>query len=227
MSQPPTPNDLESLLPVQAKTVLSTHAPADGFHLPAVEQVATDSMNSKRRNEFAHGRVCARAALALLGLPDRSIPVGASREPIWPDGVVGSISHCSRVAAAAVAHNSEIGGLGIDLETAEPLDTATFELICHAREQAWLSSTDDALTFSKLIFSAKESIFKCIWPTIGHFVDFQDISIDIDTAAHTFTPVEWTDNLPAYLIRQINGRYLQQHGWIITTACITRQVRIC
>jgi len=223
MPQPPKPDDLKSLLPVQAETVLSTQAPDDDCHLPPAEQAAATSMKPKRRSEFIHGRACARAALAALGFPDESIPVGDSREPVWPKGVVGSISHCEMVAAATAGRCDEIGGLGIDLELAEPLDAATLNLICRAPEQSWLQHTDDKLQFAKLIFSAKESIFKCIWPTIRHFVDFQDIGIQIDINANTFAPVEWADSLPAPLIASISGRYLLRNGWIMTTASLPRQ----
>jgi len=220
MRLPPKQNDLTDLLPAQVKTVLSDQVPTDEDPMPAAELAATVSMQPDRYNEFMHGRACARAALAALGLPDQTIPVGAHREPVWPTGIVGSISHCGAVAAAAAARRDEIGGLGIDLEFADPLDAATLNLICRDPEQFWLQQTDDRLRFAKLIFSAKESIFKCIWPTIRHFVDFQDIGIKIDIGANTFKPVEWADNLPASIIGSITGRYRLRDEWIMTTACL-------
>ena len=170
-----------------------------------------------------HGRTCARATLAALGFPDQAIPVGASREPVWPDGVVGSISHCGPVAAAAVAHRHAFAGLGIDLELAEPLDETELNMICRESERAWLQNTDGSLPLAKLIFSAKESIYKCVWPEIGRFVDFQDIGIRIDIAANTFKAVEWAENLPAPIFDGVAGRFLIRDEWIITTACLPRQ----
>jgi len=221
MLPPPTVDALKSLLPDQVQVVLSTQAPADESYAPAAEIAAMAAMKPDRRIEFIHGRACARTALKALGWSDAPIPVGASREPVWPDGVIGSISHCGPAAAAAVARSENLNGLGIDLETAEPLDASTLELVCRTAECAWLENTDDPLRFAKLIFSAKESIYKCIWPTIRQFVDFQDIGIQIDRDAGTFAPIEWSDSLPAPIIQRIAGRYLLRNGWIMTSACLT------
>ncbi len=219
MLQPPKLDALKSLLPDQVTAALSVQTPVGGPPPPEKELIAIDSMVPTRRNEFIHGRVCARAALDKLGFPAQAIPVGADRAPIWPEGVVGSISHCGPVAAAATAHRHEFAGLGIDLETDEPLDSATLQLICRPSEQNWLQETDDPLRFAKLIFSAKESIYKSIWPTIRHFVDFKDIGIHLDVDAGGFAPVEWADNLPDWIMQRITGRCLLQDGWIITTTC--------
>jgi len=218
MPQPPQSADLKRLLPAQVKTILSARAPAEEPSLPDAERAAMTSMHPGRRSEFIHGRICARESLAALGFPDQSIPMGTNREPIWPVDVVGSISHCGPVAAAATARRNDLGGLGIDLELAEPLDTEILPLICLPFEQNWLQHTDDPLQWAKLIFSAKESIFKSIWPILRHFVDFQDIGIQINIDTGSFTPVEWADNLPASIIQSIKGRYLLQDGWISTTA---------
>jgi len=221
MLAPPSPDDLISLLPTQAHTVLSVQPPTDTSRLPAAEQAAAESMQPVRRREFMHGRICARAALTALGVADPVIPVGADREPVWPDGVVGSISHCDAVAAAVVARREDIGGLGIDLESNEPLDRQTLALVCRETELSWLAHADDELHLAKLIFSAKESIYKCIWPVIRHFVDFQDIGIQIDTETQRFVAVDWDDDLPAPLIGSIRGRYRVRDGWIMTTSCLS------
>ncbi len=224
MPQPPTLDALKSLIPGKAQVVLSAQAPTDENRVPATEMAAMTAMKPDRRKEFIHGRTCARTALSALGWPDQAIPVGASREPVWPDGIVGSISHCGHVAAAAAARCDDFDGLGIDLETAEPLDAATLNLICRAAERSWLEDTDDPLHFAKLIFSAKESIFKCVWPTIGQFIDFQDIGIRVDTGAGVFTPVAWVDDLPDPVLQRITGRYLLHDGWIMTSACLSRHI---
>lgn len=218
MSDPLTPDDLQSLLPPRVQAALSAQAPAGDCHPPAAEQDAMCSMWPNRRDEFIHGRCCARTALAALGLPDQAIPVGSAREPVWPEGIVGSISHCGPLAAAVVARRNDIHAVGIDLESDQPLGENLLTMICRPPERKWLQETGQAPASARLIFSAKESIYKCIWPTIRHFVDFQDVGIRLDTATGAFVPVEWADNLPDTLIGRIAGRYRVKNGWILTTA---------
>lgn len=223
MLRPPSLNTMKSLLPSQVEVALSATAPTGEHQPPAAETVAMATMRPDRRNEFRNGRTCARTALAALGFPDCAIPVGANREPLWPDGIVGSISHCGPVAAAAAARSDEISALGIDLEHAEPLDAGLLNMICLPAERSWLQTTENPLLYAKLIFSAKESIFKCIWPTIRRFVDFQEIGIHITVDTGTFAPVSWADSLPDPVIRGIAGRYRLRNGWVMTTACIAHQ----
>ena len=73
----------------------------------------------KRRGEFAQGRSAARAAMGLLGHPPMAIPAGSDRAPIWPKGLVGSITHTNGLCAAALSQNA--AALGIDAEQAVPL----------------------------------------------------------------------------------------------------------
>ena len=78
----------------------------------------------KRRREFARGRVSARQVLAELGVPSVSLLVGPKREPLWPEGIVGSITHDDRLCVVAVARAEKYAGLGVDVEPDEPLEPA-------------------------------------------------------------------------------------------------------
>ena len=77
---------------------------------------------AKRQHEFATGRFLARGLLARLGHPDFPLLRAEDRLPIWPDGIVGSISHASHACLAAVADSGTSGGIGVDLEPDEPVD---------------------------------------------------------------------------------------------------------
>ena len=80
------------------------------------EAAAVQHAVEKRRREFAVGRMLARAALAAIGDPPSAIPTGNHREPVWPAGIVGSITHCAGYCAAAVARDAMVVALGIDAE---------------------------------------------------------------------------------------------------------------
>ena len=152
------------------------------------ELPAAASMSEKRRREFAAGRHGARQALACLGHEAVALPIGPGRAPVWPPGVIGSISHTSDVVIAAVAWKSDLRSLGIDLESADPLEPDLLELVCREEERAALTSCGlDPQLAAKLIFSAKESVYKCLWPVTGRFLEFHAIGIRIDPGAPRFT----------------------------------------
>ncbi len=217
---PPPLDELAALLPAQVAVAYPPRKPSDTQSLLAIEADALGAMRPERRHEFAHGRTCARAALAALGLADTPIPVGTTREPVWPDGIVGSITHCGPHAAAVAAHSRVTAGLGIDLESSEPLETGQVALICQPAERDWLRRHADQPELAKLLFSAKESLYKCLWPSVRQFIDFSAIGIRIDTDTGAFAVETWDPALPGALLRRIAGRYLLRDGWILSAACI-------
>ena len=150
----------------------------------------------KRKEEFFHGRVAACYALAAMNRHDHdaacpspsrpfewpSIGIGAHHEPIWPSGVVGSISHCSGLAASAVSSEGRLRGLGIDIEhVAGPdaiaalkqvvLDSAELECL-HAATSHW--PLELLLTAA---FSAKESFYKGAFNAVGRFFGFEAVRL--------------------------------------------------
>jgi 4'-phosphopantetheinyl transferase EntD len=132
-----------------------------------------------RALEFTQGRSCARAALARLGCPPVAIAVGAEREPIWPPGFLGSITHCRGHCAAAVTRAaSSIAGVGLDVEPAQPLAAELVAMVCRAGEREWIAQRGhEGLPWERLVFSAKESVFKCLFPIVRRYVDFHEVEL--------------------------------------------------
>ena len=162
----------DGLFPDGVSCIISDACPSD-FSLMEVEEAATGAMVDRRRREFMHGRCCARLALANLGFEDCPLPICVDRALVWPDRVVGSISHCGDAAAAVAAHIEDAISLGIDIERNEELDAALMPMICRSEELARMNGDGAERLLAALIFSAKESLFKCIWPEVRRFVDFQ------------------------------------------------------
>jgi len=211
------PSDiLQALLPTEARGAFSSRRPHD-FELLAEERDCAESMPDRRLRDFLNGRACARLALSRLGFADCPVPIGADREPLWPDGVVGSISHCGEKAAAVVARVDDIGGIGLDIELGEDLDEALVPMICRVEEQRYLASSDARLRAAKLIFSAKESIFKCIWPSVRRFVDFQEVSVQLDLDRNAFAASARSTELPADLLERLRGRIGRADGLLVTS----------
>jgi len=141
-----------------------------------------------RRREFLAGRLCARTALARLGFEGAAVTTGADRRPVWPEGVVGSIAHTRDWGVAVVARDRDYRGLGVDLEPARPVEERTWRKILTAAERVrveGLPPAERGLTV-RLLFSAKESAWKCRFPVDGRRFGFRDVEIDLDADAGTF-----------------------------------------
>jgi 4'-phosphopantetheinyl transferase EntD len=170
--------------------------------------------------EFALGRTCARDALALLDGPRAAIPMGRFRDPVWPFGYVGSITHSHGFCAAAVAkvacEGGNIIGIGIDCEPAAPLPNELPGLVCSADECAWLKSHHlRDVPWDRLFFSAKESVYKALFPTTHRYLEFRDVGICFDSSSQSFEVS--LPSLPALRPHALVGRY-QIHEDIMLAA---------
>jgi 4'-phosphopantetheinyl transferase EntD len=172
-----------------------------------------------RRAEFATARCCARQALQRLGAPGGPILRGPKREPLWPSGFVGSITHCTGYRAAAVARNSEMLALGIDAEphAAIPADVAA--RVLRAEERAWLNLAPPGIHWGRVIFSAKESVYKAWFPLARRWLGFDGAVIDIDPGSGSFQArllVETPTRLPP----RLDGRFLVEDGLVLTAIAV-------
>lgn len=178
---------LRSVLPVEIALSETTAAVDAGTLLPAEFAFVRGSV-PKRRADFATGRHCAHAALSALGVPgarDRPIEVGAHRQPVWPKGVVGSITHCDGHYAAAAAHTDDFRALGIDVEVHVELADAIVRETSLPREWANLPAIPD-LSWPTVLFSAREAVFKAWYPRVGTWLGYHDVEIDIDPSVMGF-----------------------------------------
>ncbi|MBJ7312274.1 4'-phosphopantetheinyl transferase [Rugamonas sp. CCM 8940] len=166
----------------------------------------------KRQAEYFHGRLCARQALGALAVTAASgataapaataagleggpagghtgghkgeVGIGAQREPLWPAGALGSISHSKSLAVAVVAEATRYGGIGLDIE--EWADGAAAEalqgLAVSAREMDYLRRFEHSWARERLltlVFSAKESFYKGAFGVVGRFFDFTAIELEL------------------------------------------------
>lgn len=138
-----------------------------------------------RRQQFTAGRLLARQAWQALGLGPRALLNDEQRVPRWPAGIVGSITHTHGWCAAAVARAEQIDALGTDVEAATPLDPGLWPRICRPEELRWLETCPAARAglWAKAFFSAKESIYKALYPSVRIFLDFQAMHIEFAPGA--------------------------------------------
>jgi 4'-phosphopantetheinyl transferase EntD len=137
-------------------------------------------MTLQRSLEFASGRHVARLALAAIGQPPASIPMGTGGEPVFPQGVVGSLSHTSRHAAALVSRAGRHASVGVDVGDARTLGKAAARLMTTAEialmtAKGWASTEAQA---QNAVFGAKEALFKCQYPFTGkRDLDFDEVTL--------------------------------------------------
>lgn len=152
------------------------------------ERVLCARAVEKRKREVAAGRVLARRALAELGIPEAPLMRNADRSPMWPAGVVGSISHSTSLCVVAVGLARDVELIGVDVEEKTPLDPALFNMVMVPNEARWLAGQPvyEQGELAKLIFSAKECVYKAQYTRTKKMLDFKDVELAIDRAAQTF-----------------------------------------
>lgn len=185
-------SDFGCPLPENCSFHWATAADWDRLALPG-EEIFIQKAVLKRQREFRAGRNTARHCFNDLleskilsknkrFLLERPIGVGESREPIWPESVVGSISHAQfechdshsaqEFCAVVVASQKRIRSIGIDVERVEHLAPDSLDLIVTPNE--WRRSKEHCWPryWPKYLFAVKESFYKCLYPLTGLYLDF-------------------------------------------------------
>ena len=144
----------------------------------------------ERRREFADVRACARSALARLGREPVPILRGERGAPVWPEAVVGSMTHCPGYRGAVVAGSDTFLSVGLDAEPNQPLgDSGVLARVMDADERRslpGLSASRPDICWDRLVFSAKESVYKAWYPLTGRWLGFDQALVTVDVPARTF-----------------------------------------
>jgi len=149
-------------------------SPGDENALMPQEAAAfAGSVTSVRRASGA-ARIVARQLLAQAGIAPCAVPKAASGAPIWPPDIVGSISHESRVAVAAIAPRRDYSAIGIDIEPAEALPPDLLDLVATPAERAEIGEDP---CHGRMLFAAKEAVYKAVYPLDQTFLDHHDVEI--------------------------------------------------
>jgi enterobactin synthetase component D / holo-[acyl-carrier protein] synthase len=215
---------IEQILPgtvVSVDTTLDAHDVA----LFREEEQALGRAVDKRRREFTTGRACARAALAKLGLVAQAIGSGERGEPRWPAGVVGSITHCDGYRACAAARCTEIVTVGIDAEPHAPLPDGLLGDIARAEEIPALERLrreSPAVHWDRLLFSAKESVYKAWFPLARRWLGFEDAVLTLDPLACTFDArlLVPGPSLAGTQLQGFSGRWAVRDGLLLTAVAL-------
>jgi 4'-phosphopantetheinyl transferase EntD len=206
---------IERIVPPVVRVVEGERPPQDVPLFPEESAIIRNAAE-KRRRDFRAGRACAHLALAALGVHDVAIPSGPRREPLWPAGIVGSITHCPGYVAAAVTLRDHLPALGIDAEEWGAAGSDLESFICTPAELDRYRDSEHPC-WRTLVFSAKESLFKALYP-LRHFeLEFPDVEVTLSKGRFSVSPARELGSL-ATDIKRIQGRFLLGRDHIFTTA---------
>jgi 4'-phosphopantetheinyl transferase EntD len=220
---------LADLLPAEAAVVEAFADRPDARLFPA-EEAAISRAVDRRRQEYATARACAHDALARLGVPAAPVVRGERGAPQWPAGVVGSITHCAGYRAAAVARAADLASLGLDAEPDAPLPDGVLAAVARPAELealTGLAALGERPSWDRLLFSAKESVYKAWFPLTGRWLGFEDAEItlrpDGTFTARLLVPGPELAAGPGAGERCLTGfagRWLARRGLVVTAIAV-------
>lgn len=203
--------------------VRDSSQPPDSKLRPEEASLLPKNAAEKRKSEFALGRAAARQALAELGFREPP-PVlrGAGREPLWPEGIVGSITHCGSCAIAVVGKREHVKALGIDLENVERVSHEEIaRFICDETERRWVFGGENGRLRLAMLFSAKESIYKALYPLEQRFFDFHAVTLTWLPERGQFVGTlssEFRERYPIEVGCQREGHFVFTHAFLPSRA---------
>lgn len=162
-----------------------------------------------RQREFAGGRAAARMALRQLGISDPTVISGPDRAPVWPPGVRGSITHSGDLCLCVATRDPTVAGLGIDLEEDLPLPPDIFDEVLLLSERGYPG---------RVVFSAKEAVFKALYPTVGFVFGFD--AVELALSAGRFTARSRLPLGPVAPGFVMQGRVSRADGWVLTSLAV-------
>ena len=190
-------------------------------HLSQDEIHAVSHCSENRIRDFYAGRSCARRALRELGIEGFSLLPAKDRQPVWPAGITGSITHTEGYTAAVVTRQGSVRCLGVDSELISSVHEGLWPRICTPAEHEGLRGFASAGRGERaaLIFAAKEAFYKSQFPLTGEWVGFADVAIELEEAPGGGGVFVVTPQRPLLLLRQhrqsLTGRF-RRHGEFVT-----------
>ncbi|MGH3959178.1 4'-phosphopantetheinyl transferase PptT [Mycobacterium sp.] len=193
--------------------------------LPEEEPLIARSV-AKRRNEFVTVRHCARIALGELGLPPVPILKGDKGEPCWPDGVVGSLTHCTGYRGAVVGRSTGVRSVGVDAEPHDVLPDGVLDAISLPEERREMAALPNGMHWDRILFCAKEATYKAWYPLTRRWLGFEDahITFDVDPSrsAGSFLSTILVDGsaLSGPPLTALAGRWSVGRGLVLTAIAL-------
>lgn len=154
----------------------------DEGHLLPEEARSIPARQPAMRRASGAARWIVHGVLAELGMNGVAIPRASTGAPVWPDGITGSLAHDDDMAVAAVAPIGHIASLGIDVEPAQPLPHNILALVANPADR--IDAADRHLA-GRILFAAKEAVYKAVYPLDREVLGYEDITVDLNAGRAT------------------------------------------
>jgi 4'-phosphopantetheinyl transferase EntD len=173
--------ELAALFPLGA-VAAQLHGIAQSGQLSPDEIQAVSHCSEKRVSEFTAGRLCARRALGGLGIEGFSLLPAKDRQPVWPTGVAGSITHTEGYSAAVVIRQGSVRSVGLDAERIAAVHEELWPRICAPAELRNLRAFHGAQRGERaaVTFAAKEAFYKSQFALTGEWIGFEDVVVELE-----------------------------------------------
>jgi 4'-phosphopantetheinyl transferase EntD len=214
---------IQMLVPDGACAEMFSDAPESTMF--AIEAAVVANAVDQRRREFATVRYCARKALLQIGTPAVPILPAGDGSPRWPAGVVGSMTHCAGYRAAAVARATELSSVGIDAEPHAAVPDEALDMILRDEERAGLVALTDAypyLHWDRILFCAKEAVYKAWFPLTRQWLDFTDVSTTVNPDGTFGAYVHFRWPRAAAGAEGFSGRWVVGRGLVVAATAVGR-----
>ncbi|MCC9710733.1 4'-phosphopantetheinyl transferase superfamily protein [Streptomyces sp. MNU76] len=213
---------IDQLLPATVASAWAREDLPDTRLFPEEEAALGDAVD-KRRREYTTVRACARRAFTQLGMAPAPVVPGRRGAPRWPDGLVGSMTHCAGYRAAALARASDALALGIDAEPHQPLPEGVLDVVARSEERSWIAGQGGGtgVWWDRLLFGAKEAVFKVWYPLTGRELDFDEAVVDFRprevAPGHASGVFDARLLVPGpRMLTELSGRWLVRDGLSVT-----------
>jgi len=173
---------MAAIAPRNVRTGCRLIGDADEAHLLPEEARSIPARQPAMRRASGAARWIAHRLLADIGITDVAIMRAPSGAPVWPDGIIGSLAHDDDMAVAAVAPVGGIVSLGIDVEPAEPLPDDIFAIVATGADR---TGAADRRLAGRILFAAKEAVYKAVYPLDREVLGYEDIAVNLDAGRAT------------------------------------------
>jgi 4'-phosphopantetheinyl transferase EntD len=193
-----------------------------GEHRERVAELAEldAAAGARRRDDFIRGRVAARRALGELGVRQQPIPIGAWHQPLWPEGVVGSISHAAGAGVAVAARVTDLRGIGVDVEARDRRLSLRAASRVLTRAERWALDEPQQLPWPLVLFCVKEAAFKAVFQAYGRRLVPGDLAFERPSTAGPNGNLECEMGIP---LRPIRARYALIRRFLVTCVEVARE----